>query len=669
MEQTLLRKIPVTELKPLISSSRSIITSGNSIILQPKDGFIVFDFSKTEATSCRIMFSRDSGNGIIGSHINGLNAEHAISSKTGQELIFNLGKRKILHIHRTPRSRGTVTINNLSLYGEVNKIDWNSALKKCDEYGCLRLVDGALYVSEGGFIRGKGVTVQTDPPNMFTKDGDLIKFGSTCRVMNIVFSDNTNTSSDQSQQIEQTMFNNVIFDTKQASFNQVFCNKSANASVGGVVLDRQGTYTFPVSNIQIGKKYLITLYASCLDGNGKLMFGLLPDNNTSKYTVVSGRSIRTFAMEVVPTLGESFSFSIWRHHSAKGRVQVSRIVIQEEGAQQPVLSKTLHHIDLVTNADVARSAVPLTPFVKLPTIGSTTLDIYRKEILNFAMIEAAKPGYKFGKVDIELKPRTWEMNNWVSKLCNFIDGVTVSSDQVIGCTKANTDNAILLTDINNLSPARRILLEEFIETPNQQMIDILKACELVGTPSLMNAQVLRSHIGNKVVQIPKYWPVYDIGSEPAEPYNLLICRQPSMVAAFLDAYKQKINKKLVVVGYRGKVLDCEFYDEFLPYQKLLSLILHSSAVIDFPQNIHYYSGVLDLAFSANKNIVTTNHWMNVSKPQVTVVNSLAGSGVLIPNFQEAVAALAGLVDKKPNLDLESYNHNLIGTLRILGEIW
>ena len=72
-----------------------------------------------------------------------------------------------------------------------------------------------------------------------------------------------------------------------------------------------------------------------------------------------------------------------------------------------------------------------------------------------------------------------------------------------------------------------------------------------------------------------------------------------------------------------------------------------------------------MAFIANKNIITTNHWLSISKPQANVINSVIEGGKLYPNIADAVSILNLLKDKKPNLELESYNYNLLGTLMIL----
>lgn len=296
----------------------------------------------------------------------------------------------------------------------------------------------------------------------------------------------------------------------------------------------------------------------------------------------------------------------------------------------------------------------------------STLSKYRNDILNNSLISASVPNKIFGNIDLVLKPRTWSMNNWVSKFCNLFNGVKVISKQIQGCNVSEETDSVLLTDIYNIIPSNKIFLEEFCDVIDSKSIEILKKCKLIATTSVMNAQLLRT-INKNVVYVPKYWPVFNVAERLIqEQYNLLICRDKYITIKFIEAYKiSGIKTKLVVVGYRGQFLDCEFYDEFLSHDKLLSLILYSSSVIDFPSTIHYYSGLLDLSLIANKNIITTNHWLSISKPQANVINSVIKNGKLCPNITDAVSALNLLKDKKPNIDLESYNYNLLGTLMIL----
>jgi len=42
---------------------------------------------------------------------------------------------------------------------------------------------------------------------------------------------------------------------------------------------------------------------------------------------------------------------------------------------------------------------------------------------------------------------------------------------------------------------------------------------------------------------------------------------------------------------------------------------------------------------------------------------------LVPNINVAISELNKVKDKNTNFNLESYNYNLLGTLRMLGEKW
>jgi hypothetical protein len=668
MNRALIGKIPTSEIRKYVKSTRNSNFMSTGFVLLPRTGAVTLDFSKTSANFCTINFRRDSGNGFILANYNGSGKEYQIASKTSQLVSFDLSNDKIIQLNRTPRSRGNVIILDISLYGEDTSIDWNNELKKSKDYNCLRLVGSELYASEGAYIKGTGITVKTEPPNACSTDGDCVKFNISCKVtyLNIL-----------KQEIEPIQpikpSGTVIFDTKISGFSSVYCNNYASATSGGVILDHRGSYTIPLSTIKSGQTYIVHITMSRIDGNGKIMFGIIPGEDISKFVTVSNSSGKDFTLHVKSALcQQGYSVSIWRHHSATGRVKIDNITIESlNDVDNTALMRDLidgPHIELVSSFPYYQTQHPV---IKQPIIFSDgSLGLYRDEILNNAVLEATNPSYKFGNIKISLKPRTWSANNWVSKFCNFVEGVTVDSLQIKGSTLSQEEDSVLITDIYNLVPSRRILLEEFMGALEPSMLEKLRMAEFIGTPSLMNAQLLRYHFGNKVTQVPKYWPVFDVAPKQDDSYDLLICRDPVITRDFVQRYQAGSSKKLIVIGYRGTNLPVIFYDEFIPYQQLLSLILYADTIIDFPKNIHYYSGLLDLAFSANKNIITTNHWMNISKPKVTVIDSIIGpNGLLIPDMQAAISALESQTLKQNNLDLDTYNNNLLGTLRILEVAW
>lgn len=677
MSRALISKIPASEIRPYVKSTRNSNNIRGSLVLLPRLGAVTFDFSKTNATFCTINMKRDSGNGFLLSNSNGANHEHQVTSKLVQAVSFELGPDKMLNLSRSQRSHGNIVILEVLLYEDSISINWNEELKKAKDHACLRLVGDSLHATEGAYINALGVTIKADPPNMVTTDGSGVRFLGPCKItyLNIVGGQSAQPEPEKEESLSEV---ETVYDTVADGFNNAFCNGHATASSDGVVLNNLGVYSVPVPGIVFGKSYKIDVFASRVDGNGKFMFGLTPNVNSVSYKLVPING-KTMSNVVTPIqANQQYFVSFWRPGSSTGHLKVTKIVVSEyNGVDQVLIKNPVNesHILLSSNPSVVqeKSATEKSAtFTSYPVVTDTgSLGLYREEIINGSVLEAAIPSFKFGHVDISLRPRTWSAHNWVSKFCNFIDGVSVDSLQLQGANKSTTEDSVLVTDIFNLVQSRRVLLEEFISVPDAKALEVLKKADLVGTPSLMNAQFLRTHLGDKVVQVPKYWPVFDVEQNQEGSYNLLICRDPEVARRFVQVYQDSnCSKKLVVVGYRGSYIPVKYYDEFVPYPKLLSLILNADAIVDLPRNIHYYSGLLDLAFSADKNIVTTNHWMNISKPKVMVVDSVVNqNGFAVPNMQEVVSALMAQKPKKPNLDLETYNNNLVGTLRILEESW
>ena len=183
MDRILLDKISVSNLQDYTQSNRSTTISGSAFILPPRS-FVVLNFNRKDVDECQITFRRDSGNGLMVTHCDGRNVEHRVSSKSGEELNFRLKSEKKIHIHRTPRGTGNIAITSVLLYGKaMTSVNWNDELKKSDSYECLRLVGDDLFAAEGGFIKGMGIVVETEPASCFSYDAAGVKFHTGCKII------------------------------------------------------------------------------------------------------------------------------------------------------------------------------------------------------------------------------------------------------------------------------------------------------------------------------------------------------------------------------------------------------------------------------------------------------------------------------------------------------
>lgn len=197
----LLRKIHPSEFSKYIVASNSAFVSGREYFLQPRVGMVSFNFGP-EAIRSVFKFRRGAGNGLVllSSGI-GRPREVQISSMSGQDVACDLNNGTI-QMNRTIRSRGDLSILEVAVY--KHKVDWNSEVKKSEEYACLRVIDDELFASEGGFIRGEVNEIQTDPPGAFVREANKIRFIASCQVNKLNITPTNKTQITLSKELDQT---------------------------------------------------------------------------------------------------------------------------------------------------------------------------------------------------------------------------------------------------------------------------------------------------------------------------------------------------------------------------------------------------------------------------------------------------------------------------------
>lgn len=317
---------------------------------------------------------------------------------------------------------------------------------------------------------------------------------------------------------------------------------------------------------------------------------------------------------------------------------------------------------------VTNKIIPLLPNQEIPVKQQAVISnrsiisssSYRDDYRNFSIFTPEPYESVFSDISLNLTPKTYEMHSWVSKWIKMFPNVTVDSVQFEGLSSVKSDKTVLLTDVNNLFNYQYIFLEEFTQSLDQSKRAILSTCKTIFTPSLMNAQYLRTFCNN-VIYLPKYWPYKPVEKSPQN-HILVFCRD-ERVGNLLD---DSLRGDFLFVGNRGIVVNKSVGDS-LSYGELLSLIMNAKAVIDVSKNLHYYSGLLDLCMIAKKPIITNNHWLSVCKPAVRLVDNVLNSvGEIEPSIAH-INSYLNIQNTPANYDMESYNYNLLSTLRIIQE--
>lgn len=377
--------------------------------MEAKFGYLKFDFSEFKSVKkCIIHARRKGGNGRItitsGPNIIDTN----IFSKTSQYFSIDLAE-PILEINRPNISTGIVEVLEIEIdseeqdeWGMVNQ--WKKVLARCKEYKCIHISQNCLFAAEGASITAKEIiAVQTNPPNMFSINGDYIKFLGSCEIVLLELNGAPRSTSinyfphlegpvpiysppllqsqaptptqiamlSQSRSLPRVMVNNMLYDSStNSNFVGVKTNGVVTVQDRIVRLGHTGSITIPISSIQPNQSYIISVEVQNVVGNGKVCFSIQPTSTPPVVLFASPQSKRVQATFVSGNEGvSSFSLVIGRPASATGDVIISRVMV----LFNPAVGTAVPIIDLRPSASVSNynpvrdklSPVPVSSNIKL----------------------------------------------------------------------------------------------------------------------------------------------------------------------------------------------------------------------------------------------------------------------------------------------------------------
>lgn len=647
MEHDLIIKIPVSGFRPYIQSMRNCNNIGNGLVLFPKTGNLTLDFSDTEAKSCTINFKQDGGNGLILSTVGSSNNEHQITSRTSQSITFNIETDKIIRFNRTARARGNVIILDISLFGDKLQSNWNSELKKSKEHGCLRLVGDKLFASEGAFIKGIGITIKTEPPNVCTINGEGIKFTSPCQVLKLNIPnqiEELNKKKNESQ---------IIFDTNNSGFNKAYCNNFASLLSNNLILDNKGSYTVPVQSIISGKKYAVHISISRLDGNGKVIFGLIPDNNVSMFGTVVGLSSNDFVLYTTPSIiNQGYSVSVWRHPSSTGKLKIDRIFIEQtdvDEVSEIPLNKQNH---FTLNRNYLKSINPDDVYKAVESIGSPVFEIndvvkkYEALSKYFAIfpIPITQPGF----LDISGKVNAYgfKARQWLYRVQTIIPNIV-----------QDPKSDILICDTDCVIASPRVWINEFYGDKKERL-SVLRESKTIYTPSLENKIMLKTWFPNADVilcdlPLPK---ILDKQSE--DDYYFYVEDNVEYTKHLLNILNNK--QILCMVGTKHKIpYGMKYLSDYTDYSIISDYLSRSKGLISLTTNTNFKSQFIELALSMGIPVIT-NNTKYIGK--ASVIRHTESSMVSSVLFNDGLSRMIQPI-QNPN-----HNNNVIDSLKILGVV-
>lgn len=610
MVTSLVKKIVPSEFGSLIQTKKNAYVSGTVMVIQPKLGQVMFDFKDVRADICVVRLRRDSGNGILMINSNGLGRGHQVSSKTSQCISFELGGNKQVLMHRTNRSRGDISILDISLYCEKNDaVDWNNQIDKCEDHRCLRLINNDLHASDGSYIKGNIVCIETEPKGMFIHKDNIVKFLGSCKIIDLEIGSKVvipeldlNTSTDQIKEpIQDVKLGNkiintsLIYDTDESGFSPVFASKDSVVNIGGIVLDRHSSYNIPLKNIIPGKKYNINIDVARIDGNGKFICNILP-TATDSIVKIAVNGVRTFSFYVSPSSASNYSLSIWRHPSSKGRIRVSKVVVSGgiDEAPEPIKNRLIRHIPnrLIEPSKPVQLIKPVVFDYKNNHVTKDSIAFADYNIIN-------NPGA------VPVSVSTVSGMSWFSKIQGISDNIGIGDS-------AN----VSICSIDNLKSANKIFIDSFTELQvTDSVIEVLSKANIIFTPTEQGVSTLMNKLEGKDIRcLAKVWPYKEpvpVSYLQDKEFVVVVNRNPLVTSFVIDTVP---NKRVVVIGARGSYPSNVIpINEYFPYNKLLWVLKKANVVFDFHQVEDHKSGLIDLCMNLGTPVVTSSwHYMNFS---------------------------------------------------------
>ena len=675
MNDCLVQKIRSTELSKYVVTSKNTYNSGGLFVLQPQIGSVVFDFNVDNATSCIVKFKRHSGNGILMLASGESSKGFQINSKSGQNILYNLADDKKLQVHRTGRSRGEISISEVLLYSNL-KTDWNEELEKCEEHACLSLKDNKLFASNGGFIKGPDIHVETNPSGVFKVNGDRITFFKSCQIVELKVGSGIATKNklegpapiERADQNSAEESENVIYDTKYEGFSQDFCNRDATVNSVGVFLNHKGSYNIPLTSLVKDKKYLISAEVLRVNGNGKFLFGILPDDNASLVRIAPTKP-KKFSFEVIPK-NDNYTLSIWRHQSAKGKIYVTRIFVKSDSELSENRKIEMQHIDVRQPESNMRHASPAAPVQSIPSIQpvfttpSTQNDENIKNAFRHFSVFPVDDSVVEKKINlsgvlepVDVKSRLWYnmvRNCFIDLKYVFNDGVAYHNDK-----GSKARQTVSLSSITNLKPFNRVFLHEI---PDNHVISknaeaILKQCVEIITPSLTDLFRLKKITGKDNVKLSNLPLPYVIGEYKTKNYYIYFEDDSIFTTKLVSAWN-KDKGILYIVGSNASQLP-DWVKHISPtckYQELFRYIIEARGLIYFSRNTHHNSGLTDLARVCHIPILTNNHQFLMKE---TVVRNDVNNGVDVKDLTAIIPSFYKREGTKVQIDYGNYTNSIV----------
>ena len=215
----------------------------------------------------------------------------------------------------------------------------------------------------------------------------------------------------------------------------------------------------------------------------------------------------------------------------------------------------------------------------------------------------------FADVQGIILPISTSARHWFRKISPLFPNLVAQKKAISlqGFPKSENNPNLILCSLDHLASGVRVWIEEWEPNSlNEDHLTVLRNCNIIMTPSLLNAQEILQHLpGANIIRTLKPWPSFNV--EAIRKNHFIYFEKSRQLTELLISAWQKEFGNLVVVGSSIANSDIIHLSDTEDYQVILQYLAGARSVIDLSVNNYYLSGILDLAKSFNIPLITNNN--------------------------------------------------------------
>lgn len=355
-------------LKELATSARECQFLNSGIRLNGKYSHVTLNLAHFGASLAELNIKKIGGNGKISIY---QKPYVRIDDIIPTQKTLNIYDPNIIEINRGDNGTGAVELVSIKFaYDQISGVvvsntNWKAILANCIDYKHIRIIDGRAFISEGAYIETAGVNnVITRPNNMFSINGNKIKFLGTCELISLsvipkekvqsnigydyisppvqvispVIENNTtvqqplqipsNLEKPTTQQLLRSQ--NIVFDSLGSSLLN-YSNIGVKSAGKSLLMGRKGKVTIPISSLKPNTNYILMLESNKAVGNGKIEAYITPSGEEAIIIQFATAQLRNIPFNIKSGYSDvdGFKLIIKRPDSATGEIIINRVLLIE----------------------------------------------------------------------------------------------------------------------------------------------------------------------------------------------------------------------------------------------------------------------------------------------------------------------------------------------------